>query len=424
MLFEGRTVEITSKKQAVKFRSVVIAPGSDRLAPLAKLIGEVRVQTDPHESRGWLHILHATIPMVPSSAFTRLLLCHPRDFETTASNRESTTAPSAPIARRLTSPYWDMPRSPHFIFPPYRRLYLARVHFTSLGDISRFLSHFPLVEDLYFLDVTWHDEALQLAPPQFLPSVRQEQSRLAEIVIDRCQVNARLFLQVLNLYRVPMLWALRHVDREAAVSVIETVFTAHNGSPSESGEPTIQLIRCSFAGKQTDIHWSGYPNIVCTGTDHHPCISVASEGYDGLKTVAQFICRYLPNTTGGTLRVAGLAIFCHRGSRESIQGLEAMNSLLESCALDKVVPSIPHFRALQGLVVGVDADPNDEACIATLTKTYEELLQSLSPEQPKYHWLCMRPPNRSTYVTVDLSSHKPTGANILLRLLDASVPRS
>lgn len=108
--------------------------------------------------------------------------------------------------------------------------------------------------------------------------------------------------------------------------------------------------------------------------------------------------------------------FDRRWTADPAQGLEAMKSILEVCVSDKVLPSILHFGALQGLVVGVDVSLSDEECVAALAETYDKLLQSLSHVQLEYHWLCIQISHsiRSGYAAVDPSSRKPTGADISL----------
>lgn len=246
---------IFSKEQAAKFRNMVMASGSDALTPIAKLIREVEVDITLRESRGWLHILHAITPWVPSWAF-RSISIHVR-----AGNHK----------RRLTSPYWDIPKSrcAPAAAPAYRVLHLLEAHFTSLGDISHFLSNFPLLTDLYLHGVTWADDTLRLAPPRFPHGARQVQRSPYRINVDHCRANTRLLLQVIDLYRIPTFQALRRVDREAVVNIIKSFSTAHDGSPGSW--PANRPIRCVFTRKQTSICWAASsPDIVCPRLSSSP----------------------------------------------------------------------------------------------------------------------------------------------------------
>lgn len=391
ILFGGRTLRVTSKKQAVGLRDLVMASGSDRLTPIAKLIGGVRPELDPRD-RNWLHILHATIPVIPSSAFTWLKL----------DGKHPSSSTSAPVTR-LMSPYWGLPR--RFCTPPYRKLELRNVHFTSLSDISQFLNHFPLVEEFDFYEVIWANKTPPLAAaPRFLHSA---QRRRVEISLYNCQSSGRLLLQVLDRGRISVLQTLQHVDREAAVNIIKSVSAARDDDQSN------RFIECEFTSKQISIGRAAFPDTICTESDHHPRISATFWQDGGAITELYFVCKgqHPLSPAGEASQVAGLAIFCSRIRKEGPHGLEAMKSLLKACGLDKALSFIPGFSALRGLIVGVEADPNDEVCVTALAEIFNELLQSLSPMQLKYHRLCMYNSPSKNWMAIDPSSRKRTGAS-------------
>lgn len=148
MLFRERTVRIGSMESAVRFRNLVMGAGCERLTAIVGMIAEVDVEHDlDKDGRSWYHILGALMPRLPRSKFRMFYIKGPRS--------------KLAAGLRFRTPYWGVAKPlPQFV-TQYRRLYLRELHFASIGDLVCFADHFPHLEELQLLLLTWDETGVR-----------------------------------------------------------------------------------------------------------------------------------------------------------------------------------------------------------------------------------------------------------------------
>lgn len=243
MLYEGRTVWITSRRQAVEFRALV---GSKSLTPIVDMIESVSVWYEglPEDGRSWSRILRG----LPPNKYRIFYI--------------GVSSSSLPGGMRLGSPDWDLPRTLPCSFTPYRELHLSGVRFASLSDVRRFLRHFTRLERLTIELVKWdksdwHPRA-QILPHTLSPSLRH-------IGIRRCPNPVPLWQLVYESQQCTVLHALSPDDQQAILQVVTSAYAAVK--EITLSEPSIEYT--SFIFGECNLQMTTLPQVTKDAGVHH-----------------------------------------------------------------------------------------------------------------------------------------------------------
>lgn len=216
-LYQGRNLEISSRRQAERLRDLVRSAGSSkRLTPIVDMIRMVNVfhKGFPADGRSWSHVVvGALVPRLQPDRFDRFYIY----------GRSS----SLPFGMRLGSPDWDVQKTLPHTLTPYRRLGLIGVHFPSLSYFCRFLRHFPRLEELDLYQVTW-DKA-DWHPRPLILTHHPDRGSLTDINIDDCTDGLLLWQLIQESQLRSLLQACTHDDQQAISQLVTSAYTAVKG---------------------------------------------------------------------------------------------------------------------------------------------------------------------------------------------------
>lgn len=351
VFYQGRTIEISSMKQAVRFRDIVTGVGCKSLTPIADIIGTVSVVYYglPEHGRSWTHMVGtALVPRIPPSKFDEFFI--------------SRWDSPLPFGMRLGSPNWDLPNT--LPYTHFRRLQLYGVHFPALSFLGRFLRHFPRLEDLQLFQVRWDKGDWHPRAP-ILPRTGSKHRSLPVIKIGGCTDDLLVWQLVFGSQLCSRLHTFSPDDQQANSHLITGAYTATKGrSPRIDcrqlgpGECILQMILLPRLTKYADNDGS---------------LTVRFEINEHV--LFHLICQsHQCNTASaiGSLQVIGCVLVVHR--------TEASNDAYTSYADQSFWTEVLQLPHLRGLILGMARDDAHEM----LASAHPELCQ-LGNRRPAFY---------------------------------------
>lgn len=222
VFFQG--IWIGTMKQAAGFRNLVMGVCSKRLTPLVDLIESMVVEHRLYaDARALFPTVGALLPRLPPSKLRQFRVWGPA------------LKLSADV--RLRSPLWATPSRFAHLLAPYRELRLFYLHFASLGDVARFVDHFPHLEELELYRVAWDKNDVHVVTPSQVAPRPNARRSLRSIDVVEC-TDDLLSWQLLALGPKPrtVLQLLSPDDLQTILRILSSIRAAYVDAWEMDGE--------------------------------------------------------------------------------------------------------------------------------------------------------------------------------------------